>query len=152
MVGDEVHNASPTCSEHYHSVQQPLAHWISKHETSRLSIQSNHLNNRRLRYWHIPCFDLSFPWKHLSRTSSPKMIKANQSKMCVVWPLGHLVCIWRHIWNVEQIILKDVPPPSWMLQELFRIQNSACKSCFIQDSWLVPVWRVLDRTMRGQQT
>lgn len=48
------------------------------------------------------------------------MIKTNHPKMWVLSTFGHLVCIYRQLWNVVQMILKDYLPS--FLQEHFRIQ------------------------------
>lgn len=64
----------------------------------------------------------TIPLKTSFMNKYPKTVKANQPEMSVVWPFGHLVCIWRQIWNVEQICWKIGPPPSWIPQKLFGIR------------------------------
>lgn len=108
---------------------------VYKHQSSRWSVQTNNLKNRRLRYWHI---DIShvltyhFLGKRLSGShATPKNGQGEfiqNVRVWISWP-SHLHL--RLIWSVDQITLKViVPTPSRIF--LRRFQNSACKSCFIQ--------------------
>lgn len=99
--------------------------------------------------------DISHIWIYhsleaISRNGKSKNGKSKsvQNVYCLTpWPSSlHL----GHIWDVAQIMLRDRSPSS--LNTSWAFQNSACKSCFMQGSWLVPVWRALDRAISGQRT
>lgn len=120
MDGDQGHNAHngipATCNCHWPALSPntkvagypfKLTTWI----TEDLGIDVR-----------IPRLDLPLSWKHLSRTSSSKMVKADQSKMCVVWPLGHLLHLEGTFGMWSKSYWKMAPPPSWILHGLLRIQ------------------------------
>lgn len=147
-MGDQVHSASPICSEHLHHVQLPPACPVSKHYSSRFSIQTNNPNtieDSGVDISHVLTYQ---SLENISREQVAQKCKSVQNVCCLTsWPPSlhleaHLECGANHTERFH---------PHPFLNPSGAFQNSACKSCFIQGSQLVPAWRALNRTISGQQ-